>query len=375
MSASGSGAETPESPETPGRGEADVAVGTPAGRRLRRLRPGAAAERPGPESPLVVGRWARRRRGAALRRLPAAVEHLPGRLRPGQPRPAGVGHAARQPAAARLGAVGRVVLHHRAAAVHAAGADRWPEHRRVPRRGGDDLHAHPAARRDAGPRARDRPPRRRPGADRRRDHARPAARVRGVHPAADRGAHRHVGPAAGDLAGAGPGAPAVAAGRGGRDPAHLGRGRRLTGPGPGLRAGRARLCAAPHPGPAVTESPPVRALPRRRRGGGRGRLPGHRAADPRPGRLHPARGHVHDRAGQQVGGAGGRHLARAAVAVRRGLPGPAAGPRPGLRRRAPGRGGAGRGRADPGGRALLHHGDAGRTGARRSPSPSTSCCT
>ena len=46
--------------------------------------------------------------------------------------------------------------------------------------------------------------------------------------------------------------------------------------------------------------PPVRGLPRRRRGGLGRRLPAPGPADPRAGRLHAARGHVHDRARQQV---------------------------------------------------------------------------
>ena len=307
-----------------------------------------------------------------------------------------MGHAARQPAAARLGAVGRVLLHHRTAAVHAAGADRRAERGHVPRRGGDDLHPGAAAGGDAGPGPGVRPPGGAAGADRRRHHARPPARVRGLRPAADRRAHRHLGPAPGDLAGAGPRPARVAAGRGDRDPADLGRDRRHAGARGRRAAARAGLRAARHPGPVQrsrqprqshrpqqsrhartprAEHPPVRARPRRGRGGLGRRLPAPGPADPRAGRLHAARGHVHRRAGRQVGrpgwpGPGTRccccsapttpgcpghdrdiallHLAGVALVARR---------------------------AGPGGLALLHHGDAGRPGTGRPPSRSTWCCT
>ena len=60
-------------------------------------------------------------------------------------RAAGVGHAARQPAAARLAALGRLLLHHRAAAVHGDRGDTRPRPRGGQPRRGDDLHAAGAA--------------------------------------------------------------------------------------------------------------------------------------------------------------------------------------------------------------------------------------
>ena len=85
------------------------------------------------------------RRGRPLRLLSARLLDPAGQLgRCGQ-RAAGLGHAARQPAAARLVTVRRVLLHHRTAAVRPAGTGAGPRPRSGPRGRGDDLHPGRAA--------------------------------------------------------------------------------------------------------------------------------------------------------------------------------------------------------------------------------------
>src|SRR5580704_14861911 len=62
-------------------------------------------------------------RGHAVLLLPVAFRDASGHVRWGGERAAGVGHAARRPAAARLDGRGCVLLHHRTARVHGRGAD------------------------------------------------------------------------------------------------------------------------------------------------------------------------------------------------------------------------------------------------------------
>ena len=118
----------------------------------RRCPGGAADRQPGPAgSPTACRALAPARRcGRAggcrpVRLLLAPVTDAADQLgRRGQCA-AGVGHAARQPAAARLDALRRVLLHHRTAAVHAdRGGARAGSRGRQPRRG-DDLHTAGAA--------------------------------------------------------------------------------------------------------------------------------------------------------------------------------------------------------------------------------------
>ena len=172
---------------------------SPAPGLLRPVRPPPRARR----------RGRRGGRGPALRRLPAGVAHLPGELRRVQHAAHGLGHAARQPLAAWLVPVGRLVLHHRAARVRGPRAAVRPAYRHRPYRCGGDLHPGPGARRAAGP-----GPCRPAGGIWRpcsaadaadgRHHVRPPARGRGVRPAAVRRAHRHRRAAHADLAGARP---------------------------------------------------------------------------------------------------------------------------------------------------------------------------
>src|SRR5580704_1304649 len=62
-------------------------------------------------------------RGHAVLLLPVAFRDASGHVRWGGERAAGVGHAARRPAAARLDGRGCVLLHHRTARVHGRGVD------------------------------------------------------------------------------------------------------------------------------------------------------------------------------------------------------------------------------------------------------------
>ena len=199
---------------------------------------------PGRRAPPPAGHRGHRggRGGAALRRLPAGVPYLSGELRRGEHPAHVVGHAARQPPAARLVPVGRLLLPDRAAAVRAARGSHRPAHRHRARRGGDDLHAGRALRRPAGPGPAGLPE---PGRGRlaadgpdRRPHDCAAARGGCLRPAAVRRAHRHRGPADADLAGdrsCQPGGAALPPGR-----PHPGRRRPAADLGAGGRPARAR---------------------------------------------------------------------------------------------------------------------------------------
>jgi hypothetical protein len=124
-----------------------------------------------------------RRDRPAVRRLPGAVKisrHRRGRR---QQRAPGMGDAAREPAAPRLVALGRVVLYHRAAGVHARGAGSRAESRGHQRGGSGDVYLAAHARGVAG----QGPGHRNSGAparpDRGRHHARARPGVQRGHPA------------------------------------------------------------------------------------------------------------------------------------------------------------------------------------------------
>src|SRR5580693_4253846 len=99
-------------------GAADGGSGGRDGRR------GGVADAAEAEACLVgVGGRLRDGGGHAVLLLPVAFRDASGHVRWGGERPAGVGHAARRPAAARLDGRRRVFLHHRTARVHGRGAD------------------------------------------------------------------------------------------------------------------------------------------------------------------------------------------------------------------------------------------------------------
>ena len=138
---------------------------TSAGRRRARSAGRPSRERPGAASPLAdpalaaagVARRHRRGRDRAVLLLSVRLADPAGHLRRRVERAAGLGHAARQPAAARLDRHRRLVLHHRAPRVHAGGSGPRAERGRAARVGGDQLHAGRADRRAAGPGTRDGP--------------------------------------------------------------------------------------------------------------------------------------------------------------------------------------------------------------------------
>ena len=160
-------------------------------------------------------------------------------------RAAGLGHAAREPAAAQLVGVGRVLLHHRTAAVHAdRGADRAGSLGGARRRG-HDLHAARPARRV---------PRQGPQPGRRRVGPRPAGRGPDavaaarchLDPAALAGPHRDRGTPAGHLAADRPRQAAVVRTRAGGPAVHRDHGGRLDHPAHRHRpAGARRRRACP----------------------------------------------------------------------------------------------------------------------------------
>ncbi len=270
-----------------------------------------------------------------------------------------MGHAARQLLAARLVPVRRLVHHHRAAAVHAAGRAVRAAHRHRPYRRGDDVHPGGGPGRAAGPR---RPgagaPRRGPGADAAdgRPGVRPPARRRRLRRAAVPRPPGHGRAAAADLAG-----PRPVPGRAGtpwRPPGCCWPGcsspTRWSSWWAWCRWWRCARCASPARSPGARTPRPrrpavelVRAVP----GGGGHRRPGRglagRAAAPglpAPGALpagpaaHLAQARLRDREGP----------ARAVRGQARG-----AARRAGLRAAAPGRGGPGRLGRLAGGAALL----------------------
>ena len=215
-------------------------TGSPAGAAA-----GAAGE--GPAEPPQGG--ARRRRGGGRTvRPPARAGQPRGRSRAGGRRPvrvllapvadaadqfgrcgeraAGVGHAARQPAAARLAALRRLLLHHRTAAVHADRGGTGARPRGGQPRRGDDLHAAGAAGGPAREGRRGRPGRAGPLPAGRGDRAGAAAQ-RHLDAAAGARSHRYGGGAARGLAGDRPGPPALAGAGGGIRDAGLDHGGRL----------------------------------------------------------------------------------------------------------------------------------------------------
>ena len=190
-----------------------------------------------------VGLVGRVRRGGPgpVRGLPQAGADRPGYLGRGIVRAAGLGHAARQRAAAGLDDRGLVVLHHRATAVRAGGAGPRAQRRCRAHRYCDDLHAARARCGSAGQGTRGRARGRGPDAGRGRDHARADARHGQRHAAVERQPHRHPGRDGGDLADPGSGAAALVGSGPGVGPAGLGAGRRSPGPVRGSRSAGDRL--------------------------------------------------------------------------------------------------------------------------------------
>ena len=249
-----------------------------------------------------VGGRARGRAGGAVRALAEPVADQRAQLRRGVEHPAGAGDAAREPAAARLVDLGRLLLHDRAARVRAGGrrpgavAGRGAHLRRA------DLHAHGGAGGAARPGPRDRRGRAAPGRDRGRDHA------RAVHPRRHRGLPREPRP----LRHLGPGPARAAAARLG------GRSRR----GDSRRAGTSRSRSARcWPGPRSATSCPWRRPRSRSRPSARSASRSPRPA-PSPGRAALGRAAGGGRAdlGRD------RHVAERALRSSRRLR-PAAGPR------------------------------------------------
>ena len=220
------------------------------------------------------------RRPGAVLVLPAAGPDVSAQRRPRGTGAAGLGHAAWQPAAARLVAGRRLLLHRRTSAEHDHRGDRRAAAGRDTHPRGADLHGGGAADRVAGQGQRTRPGRRRAGIARRGHPARALAGAgdagadagtgppghRGTHPAGAAGAR----PGAGTLVGARGGGRAADPGAGQRRARHV---RRRRGGGGGLRrAGR----PGDRPPPAPAEIRGIRPLPWL----GRGHL--HRAGAPGP---------------------------------------------------------------------------------------------
>ena len=183
----------------------------------------------------MAGRFCRGRRRPVYR-LPADVQDLSRYLGRRGPGPAGLGHAARQRAAARLDPRGRDVLLDRNPSVRVYRAGPGAGRRCGPHRGCQHLYVAGAGGRPAGQGARDRAGGADPPAGRGRDHARTPVRQR--HPPAALPARPpgHPAPAAARLPAAGPRAAALVRPGHGRRGAHLGHHRR---PGGAARRGRA----------------------------------------------------------------------------------------------------------------------------------------
>ena len=216
-----------------GPGSPAGAATGPRGTSPGRGRPDSAAGAAGPSVPRRAPVRVRvpRRRGRAGGRRPVRVLLAPvtdaaDQLGRRGERAAGVGHAARQPAAARLAALRRLLLHHRAAAVHADRGDTGARPRSGQPRGRDDLHAAGAAGGPAREGRRGRPGRAGPLPAGRGDRAGAAAQ-RHLDAAAGARSHRHGGRAARGLAGDRPGPSALAGAGGGLRHAGLGHGGRL----------------------------------------------------------------------------------------------------------------------------------------------------
>ncbi len=184
--------------------------------------------------------------------LPVSVPAGRGRFGRRVDRAAGLGPAARPPAAVRLDRLGRVLLPHRAAAVRPDRGGARAQPRRRARSRGDDLPPGPAAGRVAGERQRPRPRRPRAPAGGGLHHAGPGRRGR-LHAADEPRSLRQRG--------------ARAAGLAGRRPAAG-----CCGPGPLVPAGRGRPAA--DLGPGLRQPDPGH---RRRPDRGRGRVPGRSA--------------------------------------------------------------------------------------------------
>ena len=167
--------------------------------------------------------------------LPAVVQDLCRYLGRRGPGAAGLGHAARELAAARLDHGRRDVLHDGNPRVRAHRAVPGPARRCRPHRGRCHLHAAGAGGRAAGQGPRDRAGRADPAAGRGGDHARAPVRERHAPAAVAAGSPGHPAPAAAYLPDAGPRAAALVCPGRGRGGAHRGGDRR-----PGGRAGRGR---------------------------------------------------------------------------------------------------------------------------------------
>ena len=247
----------------------------------------ASHARPAAPWPPPLGPAGHVRRGGPgpVRRLPAAGADRPGHRGRRVVRAAGLGHAARQRAAAGLDDRGLVVLHHRAPAVRAGGAGPRAERRRRAHRRGDDLYAARARRCAAGQGTRGRTRGRGTDAGRRRDHARAVARDGQLHAAVELRPHRHPGPDAGDLADPGPGPAALVGSGPGGGAAGLGTGRRSPCPVRGSHTAGGGLRDPGVPAARHAAGELVRAVPR-----GRGHRLGRRRvgraqADPLPRRV------------------------------------------------------------------------------------------
>ncbi len=150
--------------------------------------------------PARLGRRHGGRRRGAVRWLPAPVTDDLRRLRRRVPGAAGVGPAARQPAAARLVGYRRLVLHDRAAAVRPHRVGPRPERGRHTRGGRDDLHAARAGGGVPRPGHGEGRGRAGPGTARGGDHARTAARAGYADPRPVTRPRRHQRPDPADLA-------------------------------------------------------------------------------------------------------------------------------------------------------------------------------
>ena len=220
---------------------------------------------------------------------PGPIRYL-GRRGPGA---AGLGHAARELAAARLDPRGRDVLHDRSSRVRARGGVPGAARGCGAHRGRCHLYAAGAGGGAAGQGPCDGAGGAGPPGGRGGDHARAAVRERHAPAALPARPPGYPAAAAAGLPHAGPGAAALVCPGRGRGGAGLGHRRRpggAAGRGGAARAGLRRPCPAGRPAPPqVPGLAVVRAVP------GRGECPvvrrGHarRAADQRPGRVsgHP----------------------------------------------------------------------------------------
>ncbi len=279
-----------------------------------------------------------------------------------------MGPAARQPAAARLVPVGRLVHHDRTAAVRAPRRPARAAHRHRARRRRDDLHAGRDRRRAAGQGQR-RAGAPRPGLAADAAHGRAAVRApawrRRLHPGAVARAHRHVRAAHAHLAGPRSGRAVQAALAGpdrrraaddlgaGRRPAGAYSGHHAAGGGvrrPGHPRGGGRRAASGPTARLAGQQPAaavVRGNPRRRRHPRRGSGlacqladQGRRRVPAASGRLPAGTGAYLAQARVRDGEGAARAVRRPAARDRRADPRSRRGHR--LRRGPPGRGGAGR---------------------------------